>query len=277
MNFLLGVGAQRCGTTWLHGYLARHPAVFMSPFKELHVFDAIYAPETSGYTREKRFDELRGFLARIVRGEPVNRNDLLIAIERYDLALGENTYLGHFRRYVRPEQRVMGEITPSYSLIPAAGFASIRDLLVKAALKPKVVFIMRDPVERMYSQLRFNERRGVARVQDAYATALTTPGITQRTRYDLTLANLEAAFEADELLFLLYEEMFRPATVEAICRFLGIETRPADFADRVNAAPEVGDIDPAFSRAAREHLDIVYEACAERFGRERIRALWKYY
>ena len=275
MNFLLGVGAQRCGTTWLHGYLAQHPAVFMAPFKELHVFDAMFAPETSGYTREKRFGELRGLLGRVLRGEPVAQNELTLAIERYDLSLGENTYLAYFKRHVQPEHRVMGEITPSYSLIPSSGFRFIRDFLVKAGLKPKVVFIMRDPVERMYSQLRFNQRRGMAPAREAFATALNTPGITFRTRYDLTLAGLSSEFRPDELLFLFYEELFQAETIDGICRFLDVDVRPADFSARANAAPDTGEIDPAFRKAAREQLDVVYETCASRFGRDRMRALWK--
>ncbi len=275
MNFLLGVGAQRCGTTWLYRYLSQHPAVFISPFKELHVFDAMFAPETSGHSREKRFERLRTLLGRILRGEPVDRQALMVAIERYELSLGENAYLAHFRRHVGPGHRVMGEITPSYSLIPSNGFRFIRGVLTKASLKPKVVFIMRDPVERLYSQLRLNQDMGVSRVGDAYASALDTPGITLRTRYDLTLANLESEFEPEELLFLFYEELFQPQSVQAICRFLDIDVRPADQAARVNAATDTGEIDPDFRRAARQYLDVTYEVCAGRFGYDRVRALWK--
>ena len=35
----LGIGSQRCGTTWLYEVLSRHPGVFMSKTKELHFFD----------------------------------------------------------------------------------------------------------------------------------------------------------------------------------------------------------------------------------------------
>jgi len=277
LNFLLGVGAQRCGTTWLHRYLSQHPEVFISPYKELHVFDAMFASEASGHTREKRFERLRLLLGKILRGEPVERQALMIAVERYELSLGEEAYLAYFRRRVGPGHRVMGEITPSYSLIPASGFRFIRDFLLESDLKPKVVFIMRDPVERMYSQLRLNQDMGVAEVSDAYASALSTPGIELRTRYDLTLTSLEGEFEAEELLVLFYEELFQASSVEVICRFLDVEVRPADFSARINAAPDIGEIDPDFRRAARKHLDVVYEACADRFGRDRVRALWRYF
>jgi len=277
VNFALGVGAQRSGTTWLSGYLMTHPQVFMSPYKELHVFDAMFAPEVSGYSREKRFNELHFWLNKLLTEGTCSGNDLASAIEKYALSLSEDTYLSYFRKYVRAEHRVMGEITPSYSLIPRNGFLFIRNFLVGAGLNPKVLFIMRDPVERLFSQLRFDQRRGVKSVKDAYQSALSLPRITMRTRYDLTIANLRNEFKEDELLFLFYEELFCDRSVEMICQFLGIEVRRADFSQRINASPDVGPIDPVFEKAAREHLDVVYEYCADQFGRERIRNLWRSY
>ncbi len=39
----VGVGAQKCGTSWWHSLLNDHPAVTSSVFKELHFFDRFYA------------------------------------------------------------------------------------------------------------------------------------------------------------------------------------------------------------------------------------------
>jgi len=71
--------------------------------------------------------------------------------------------------------------------------------------------------------------------------------------------------------------VFDAKSVEVICRFLEVDVRPADFSDRANAASETGEIDPVFRRSAREHFDVVYEACAGRFGRDRLRALRKHF
>lgn len=62
----------------------------------MHVFDAMFAPGTSGQNRETRFDRLRALLDKILRGEPVERAALMVAIERYELSLGENAYLAYF-------------------------------------------------------------------------------------------------------------------------------------------------------------------------------------
>lgn len=277
MNFILGVGAQKCGTTWLANYFVKHPQVFFSPYKELHVFDAMFATELSGYSPETLFDELRLLLNRLLNGEHRSPQELKSAIEKYSLSLGENSYLSYFDKNVRQEHRAVGEITPSYSVIPQHGFRFIRDMLVKADYSPRVIFIMRDPVERIFSQLRFNQGRGVAAVKDAYASALENPRIAMRTRYDLTIENLRGEFKQDELLFLFYEELFSDASIETICQFLGVDFMPADFSVRINCSPDIGFVDNEFKVAARNALDGVYGFCAEQFGQEKIRKLWKNY
>jgi hypothetical protein len=40
MNYLIGIGAQKAGTTWLAEYLYGHDEVFMSPYKEMRYFDS---------------------------------------------------------------------------------------------------------------------------------------------------------------------------------------------------------------------------------------------
>ena len=41
-RFYLGVGAQRCGTTWLARYLDEHPDIGITPFKECHYWTSKY-------------------------------------------------------------------------------------------------------------------------------------------------------------------------------------------------------------------------------------------
>ena len=38
----IGIGAQRCGTTWLYESLAAHPEVYVSRPKELYFFTKNY-------------------------------------------------------------------------------------------------------------------------------------------------------------------------------------------------------------------------------------------
>src|SRR6188472_2567371 len=41
-TLLLGIGGQRCGSTWLYRYLKSHPEIWMSDLKEMHFWDEIY-------------------------------------------------------------------------------------------------------------------------------------------------------------------------------------------------------------------------------------------
>ena len=48
----IGVGAPRCGTTWLSSLLSQHPGIYMNPnFKEIHFFDNNYERGLAWYSR----------------------------------------------------------------------------------------------------------------------------------------------------------------------------------------------------------------------------------
>ncbi|MGH8983608.1 MAG: hypothetical protein ACRDY6_06995 [Acidimicrobiia bacterium] len=44
-RYFVGIGGQRCGTSWLAHYLFGHPSVLHNPIKEMHVFDRMFVPE----------------------------------------------------------------------------------------------------------------------------------------------------------------------------------------------------------------------------------------
>lgn len=48
---LLIIGSQHCGTSWIYECLREHPDVFMSPKKETHFFDLLYAKGIDWYAK----------------------------------------------------------------------------------------------------------------------------------------------------------------------------------------------------------------------------------
>lgn len=46
-TFLLGVGCQKDGTTWVHDYLSTHRKVDMGFEKEYHIIDALHLRENT--------------------------------------------------------------------------------------------------------------------------------------------------------------------------------------------------------------------------------------
>jgi hypothetical protein len=124
------VGAAKCGTTALHAMLSAHPEVGMAAVKELHHFSAPVAP--SGLVSRARFVE------------------------------DEATYLSLFPR---GDFRVVGEASTSYLSSPEAP-ARI------AAFSPfaRIIIVLRDPVERAFSQYLMDLREGTE--TRAFADAL---------------------------------------------------------------------------------------------------------
>ena len=49
---LLCIGAQKAGTTWLHGMLSQHPDVFRGPMKEVHYFDSLHFPKHKRWAKK---------------------------------------------------------------------------------------------------------------------------------------------------------------------------------------------------------------------------------
>lgn len=114
------VGAAKCGTTALHAMLNAHPEVGMASVKELHHFSAPAVP--SGLVSRARF------------------------------VTDEATYLGLFPR---GDFRVVGEASTSY-------LSSLEAPTRIAAFNPfaRIIIVLRDPVERAFSQYLMDVREG---------------------------------------------------------------------------------------------------------------------
>jgi len=272
--FLIGVGAQKAGTTWLFDYLGRHSAVAMSPIKELHYFDQIYRPDLCGSWSSDFERQAAELMARLVAGKGGPISNLQYFIDRIRMNSDPAAYLEYFDRLATHGRPVVGEITPSYSLLPESGFAAIRKTLVAAQTIPRIVFVMRDPAERFWSQCRFEAANLPARSPDAiFEGALDDPNFLERTRYDLTVSRLKSAFLADELLFLFYEDLFLPPSIEMLCVFLGIPSVFANTAQLIHASM-AGELGSDRRKRLWDILAPVYAFAETEFG-ERVPASWR--
>jgi hypothetical protein len=174
----------------------------------------------------------------------------------------------------------VGDVTPSYAGLSAAVLTSVRQSLERRGFAMKVLFLMRDPVDRVWSAVRMMRRQGLlAGGSDAawVRKLFRTPDFEFRTRYDKTIRNLEAAFSAEHLHFQFYETLFSPGTIRAITDFLGLRFIEPDTNARANASPKTEAIPGDLQRAVAEFYAPVYEFCSARFGDDLIRRIWPSY
>lgn len=265
-TLLVGVGAPKCGTSWLYGYLRDHPQVFMSPIKEMHVLNAWYRPDICAQWNDK-------FVAKLTVAEARAGTAATPMVEalRARVAMSNDlgAYIDYFRQQVRPEHVAFGEFTPGYALLRADGLEALRSQHARV----KLIFVMRDPAERFWSALRMRQRsRTDYDARAEFDEAWDDANLLERSRYDLTLQMLDATFDRKDVWIGFYETLFTPARIGALCSFIGVAYRPPDFDRHPNRAPEV-EMTPDQRATARERLAPVYDYCRARFG-DRLPAAW---
>lgn len=289
--FLLGIGAQKAGTTWLAHYLRGHPQCALGPVKEYHMFAGRYRPESFPKERLNRLRKLQALLAAQESDLAAGHEDavgarvpkLLQTLDLVAMDQDPSRYLPHFDalRAARPGARLVADISPNYCTLSAAHLGEIRQMLLSGGYRVRVVFLLRDPIERCFSMLSMGMRN--ARKQGwepatpphvDFAAKAVKPWAEVRTRYELMLPEITRAFPPDELFIDLYERFFSPERVRALTDFLDLAPHPPNLSHRPNAAPRedaptAGDI-----ATLRRHYAPAYDACRAFFGREIIDSLW---
>lgn len=228
----LCVGAAKAGTSWLHSQLTAHRECHFRSIKELHYFDAL---DEGGLTRNMQ--RIRGrqiaLLERTDAGlnaTPEQARRLVDGADWLDvLELGREdvgAYLGYLTRGAGPGQ-IVGETTPAYALLSAERLAK----LARMAPDVRFLFIMRDPVERLWSHVRMMAGRrdpdGVVTARRCERILARTIGgeesqIERRSDYASALKRLMAAVPGGKLLIEVFEEMVSRDGLARICDFLGI-------------------------------------------------------
>jgi hypothetical protein len=268
--FVLGIGCQKGGTTWLHAYLAAHPMANMGFTKEYHVLDVHHVEESQEFRRatEHRIAEDRN------NNRPPNPSDLHLLEFYNDL----EKYHDHFATLAADSRtRCVGDMTPAYAILPAAAFAQWRNAVTARHLKPLIVFTLRDPVERLWSAVRMRRRltntSDIPEAEELRAHA-SHPSAIKRTAYHVTLANIESVFHPNEIFVALYEELISAAEIQRLTQAIGIDFIAPDLTTRLNHTPKSHAIPPELEREIALLHHNVYTECFRRFGEAKLRALW---
>jgi len=270
--FVLGVGAQKAGTTWLHAYLESLPEVNLGFMKEYHVFDQKHVKDTTPGRKKRIENYLDSFFG---------SGSLSL---RHKFRRNHKHYFSYFRKLVESNDQVFitGDITPSYAALPIKVLRYIKSSLEKNGFRVKVVFLMRDPVarcisaNRMYSSPRLLDSPGDAALEaELLAKKYQQTRFQIRTRYDQTITNLEQVFTPDELYLGFYEELFSDKAIAEICSFLELPFRPGNYEQVVHGSLVKSELPETVKAQVRSYYSQVYDFVLNRFGQDRVKKLWK--
>lgn len=274
---LFCVGATKAGTSWLYEHLSAHPDCHFRTIKELHYFQ-LTAPGQFGAALRRLQGEIDGLKARLTGAAAAQRARIerrLADLRDWRRVLQRReTDLDAYRAFLtegQGERRLVGDITPAYALLDADRLA----LLPQVAADTRVVYLMRDPVARLWSHVRMIAQRVAPAGFAAEARALLArivagdlagegAGIAARGDYAAILPRLARAFDPARLLVLFYEEMLTLSGLARLSEFLGIRPLPADLDRRVHEGIALRMTEDE-SRAARVWLRPQYDYVSAKF------------
>ena len=278
-TFVLGVGAQKAGTTWMYDYLHGHPNADLGFMKEYHIFDALYVPECRNWLNTYVQTALNS-----LQKDPTLQDKNNYVFKLLDFYRAPTNYFDFFEHLARSSTslHLTGDITPSYSALDSVNFAYIRSELIARGFQVRVLFLMRDPVERAISGVRMRLRtRGeptTAAIENEWLrTHYASMAHQIRARYDRTITNLEKVFEPSEIKYCFYEEFFNRARIEELCLFLDIPLHEPDFTKQFNVSRTSHVIEESLRREVYEFYKPVYAFVEQRFGKRITTELWKQY
>lgn len=282
-TFLLGVGGPRCGTTWLYKFLKTYSEIDLGFRKEYHVFDSAHIDQYQYFSAktilQKRTSNITDFEKKYF-----DELELLKSMES-----NHDNYFEYFSKILSNNDiYITGDITPTYCALPIDIFELIKQKFKDRDIAIKVIFIMRDPAEKMYSEARlaskfnrigskiFTEKISAYEVLKYYYES----GVTRSTtEYNQIVDKLRSVFNEDELYLGLFEKMHTSTEVDRLCQFLGIKPSYDLIEKKVNSAPNATD--PIINEEMRKLIILAYgkdyDFCQHLFPKENIGNLWKQY
>ena len=269
-------GAVKAGTSWLWQYLRGHPECAVRAVKEVQYFDKL-EEGTLGALAQRLRREIAALKAEIEGGDcrnPAWTRELLSAKREIlkfvrDEAPRDAEYLAYLTRHAGG-RKLVADMTPEYGLLPAE---RLRDL---AALAPDVrfLFVMRDPVQRLWSHVRMLVRRAGATGAD-FAPACAdrfdavlagrAPDVTVRGDYRGIVGRLKAAVTPQRLMFAFYETLLTEPGIRDLTRFLGIAEHRPDLGRRMHEGTKL-DMTASQRLRAFDWLADQYDFVAGAFG-----------
>lgn len=267
-TFVLGVGCQKGGTSWLTKYLRHHSSTKLGRLKEYHVFNALYVKNCGNWyldaVKNIKKDENYRLRAKFI----------------------ENTeeYFKYFAKQLEISGKSLtADITPGYAGLPEYAFREIKEGFDKRNIQTKVIFLMRDPFERVYSYCRKGIRNNKPWKmkekyieQEALINQYATWGCEFRTKYDITIKNLEKVFDKNNIYYGFYEKFFSDESIKNLTDFLKIPFEKGDYDKVVNQGQKPQTFNKeVYAKIIANHYRKTYKFIFDKFGEEFIRSIWK--
>ena len=271
----LCIGLQKAGTGWLFDQLDFHPDFWMPPLKELHFFDS--------RLKAKRLDKL----LRGMQSDLVGLNNTRLHQNRRSLGDRELQFLfkakamkgapqdldKYAELFVGKQNLLSGDITLGYSTLPETMIKSISERFPGL----KIVLLLRNPIERSWSQVNMHIRAGKLTEAEAsdwneLKANLSGDGFFARSHPSKVWSRWTKFISEERMGYFFFDDLCqRPVEFRAtILNFLGADPEKSSGTLSADYNRKNNNLKISMSRSVREHMiDFFREellACARIFG-----------
>jgi Sulfotransferase family len=271
---LFGVGATKAGTSWLYEQLAAHPDCHFRTIKELHYFNTMQGtPDARMREHSAEKNRLKGRLAALPSSEHARLRRRIADLRDWIGVLTQRAEdMAAYRAYLLgglSGQHVVGDVTPAYATLSP----DVLQRMAASAPDVRFIYLMRDPVARLWSHVRMLARREnadlsvFAQVASArFDTVVASdPTMDQRGDYIGAMTKLRDVVAPERLLAMFSEDLMTPDGMARLWAFLGLAPVVTDFAKRVHEGTALAMTDAQRARAQmalRPQYDFVADAFA---------------
>ena len=247
-KFVLGLGAQRAGTTFLHHTLSKLKNSVAPLVKEMHIWDAleielckkwrIYNPEYLSFPNKELLKKL------VNKDEMASiNNSIIIRGTRMDFQNSPYKYFDYFNYLLENfKQDLTFDITPEYIGLKSETLNMINENFANKNIDCKFIIIIRDPVERCWSAVKSkfkkSEKLSLDQIRYTHINEAVDPSIPInesmikysksadaifRTDYKKIIERLKKLFDKEKYLILIYEDLEKKDIFNKLGEFLDID------------------------------------------------------
>ncbi|NVK16373.1 MAG: sulfotransferase [Rhodobacteraceae bacterium] len=279
---VLCIGAPKAATTFLYVMLRGDPRVCVSKTKEVHFWDV--ASGINSRLWQKRALKTLLKQCSILLVSPFRKSDLtwrdikrsvLLLRLRWGGLKQASSYIDYLLSDYQQE-KVVFEASPGYSICDAGTLAQMGRVHENTHL----VLMVRDPVQRLWSDTRHRLRPGIKagkvqreEVLQAFERDFSDPGSFgyRNSDYASIISRLEEAGLGGKLWCVFYENITDERERSVLKSALGFEPE-LTFSERVNVGQDITP-SPELMDRAKQAFGHVYEYMYERYG-SRVPSNW---
>lgn len=268
------IGAQKAATSFLFSVLDQDDRVCTAPVKEVHFWDTLDGVDARRFRRR-----VRRQLMQSIRGNDASRlpgldqmnvsGNVKLALARHLGTFGVGFYRDFLQTNYQGEP-VIFEASPGYALCSSKAFARMANV----AIDTRLIFLIRDPVERLWSASKYIWRRrlekGEANQEDVYA--FFEDRIQDRdslgfrhSDYHRTFVEIQAAGLDDKLTVVFQENLHLQSEQNVVSEALGFLPK-FDMQEKVNTHSQHFQLRTDLLEGAINAFRPTYQTIRERFG-----------